>query len=208
MELPKTAKDAQDLIAALEAEIRKLRAKSVISDEDLLAFKWPDNSKFSRELRKWEQPGYDPKQHPYPRMMYQAFKVNGRVVCMATTPSRFGFADDDSWKRACDQAEEFTRQCQIIVQDEEDETRHHADGWREGPAEAVAHVNYLEDMIAKAAAERHASDRRFGEKAREEAAEVDASTPDHVPEVTGQNLEEARDQTRQDRGARRRAIVT
>ena len=57
-------------------------------------------------------------------------------------------------------------------------------GWRNSAEEAIAHIRSLEgEMKMAAAAERLYKDKSMSEKAQREAAAIDASTPDILPEI-------------------------
>jgi len=117
------------------------------------------------ELAKWEQPGYDPRQHPYPKMLYKAKKRQG-ALCVG-----------DPYDEA------FSASCQHTVKSEAEKRKANDEGWRDSPTEALQHAEALEKAISDAAAHRAFEDRNMSEPAKAEAAAADAETADHVAEV-------------------------
>lgn len=169
----------------------------------------PD-SPYGKELEKWEQhrtkyvreydehgnpgmPGNPYAYREYPKMLYKAkvHPISGQALCMAPPPDPYAFERPDRYERAVLEAERFTGQCQVIVKNEEEERKLKNDGWRNSPADALARFETQQREIGNAAAERHHADRSMSEKARAEVAAVDASTSEHVPDPSAQDIREA-----------------
>jgi hypothetical protein len=109
----------------------------------------------------------------FPKMVYKARRPDSGGPILCVDPR------DEAW----------TGRNQMIVNDESEWMRAKDDGWRDTPQEAVAHANALEDAIAMAAAQRAYEDKRLSEKARAEAAAVDAASFEHVPEIPERPLD-------------------
>jgi len=126
-----------------------------------------------KELSKWDKPYRFEK---FPQMVYRAQfnPISGRHEVLVR---RDILSKDEAI------LEQFNASCQLIVQNEDQLARAHADGWRESPKEALAHHEGQLDALAKAAAERAYTDRKMSEKARAEAAAADASTADQLGEI-------------------------
>lgn len=153
------------------------------------------HSETAKELAKWEQhptkyvaeglqPGNPYRFVPYPKMVYMARQTHsGKWAVTEQAPPQFGFQDLNAWDRACQAAAHFTESCQRIVNSEEEEKRAMEEGWRATPQGAMEWRESLEKAIGQAAAERNYRDRSMGEKAKEEAAQVEAETFGHVAEI-------------------------
>jgi hypothetical protein len=133
-------------------------------------------SELGKELAKWEQPDYDPKQHPFPRMLYKAQRRPDGTVSV-------GEARDDLFGGQPGAAEAFSATCQMIVNDETELIRFVEMGWRQHPLEALEHFEEKEKFLSDATAHRHHDDRNMGDAAKKEAAAADAATAEHLPEV-------------------------
>ena len=152
-------------------------------------------SNFTKEMAAWEQrpseytigglkPGRPFKFEAFPRMMYLAHQTNnGKWMVSMEQPSRFGFPDDNSWDRACQEALRFNEGCQRVVNDEAEYKRAKDEGWRETPKDAMEFREALEKAIGDAAAERNYRDRNMGEKAKEEVAAAEAEHFGHLAEI-------------------------
>lgn len=160
-------------------------------------------SGYSKELLRWNlrrdqylelpdgspdysKPGYRPVGHEqFPLMLYKAVKnQNGKLVCMESLPSPYGFADAAQYDRACLAAEHFTKQCQKIVRSESEERDAKRQGWKDTPDEALAHAEGLEVDIANAAAEAQYAAQRMSTKARAELEAAEAAAgPNHATDV-------------------------
>jgi len=166
-------------------------------------------SAYLRELAQFEQfhsrftagvdagPGNPYSYRPFPKMVYRAEHHNGKVCCMAAPPDPNEYRDGREYERAAALADRFTEKCQRIVQDQTEYSRAMEDGWREGPAEAIAHVLQRDRVVADETAERNYQDRNVGAGARREMAEVERATGgEHQPEITGRAVAEAKDHRR------------
>src|SRR5216117_3722979 len=70
-----------------------------------------------------------------------------------------------------------------IVGDEQEERNLLSRGFVRGPEQALARLEYQEQELARAAAERAYADQRLSDKAKQEAAKVDESTIQHLGEI-------------------------
>ena len=133
-------------------------------------------SEIVKERERWEQRNYDPRNHPFPKMLYMARqRPDGKVST--------GETDDTQFRNVPGGAEQFTKTCQRIVRSE-DELRHAKDeGWRESQAQALEHHEYLRKLVADAAAHRAYEDRNMSEAAKREIAAAAAETDGHLAEV-------------------------
>lgn len=134
-------------------------------------------SDLGKELLKWERkPGYDPEQHPYPKMLYRAqHRPDGKRSVGEVLDSLFG--------GAAGSAEQWTTRCQMTVNDDVEKSRAYEQGWRDSPQEALEYLEARDNAASNATAERHASDLRMSEKAQREAAAADQATLRQLPEV-------------------------
>jgi len=133
-------------------------------------------SDYGKELAKWEQPNYDPKAHSFPMMVYKAQRRPDGVPTVSET-------NDELFGGQPGAAELFSTSCQLIVNDEREETRAIEMGWRRGPKEAMEFFEEREKALAASAAHRAHDDKNMSDKAKAEAAAVEASTVEHVAEV-------------------------
>ena len=132
----------------------------------------PD-SELGKELAKWNRPYV---YRPFPKMLYMARKRPDGIVSIQET-------DDRIFGTTPGAADAFTATCQKIVKDESEMQRALEAGWRESQAEALEHHEKREQYKGNVAAHRLYEDRNMSEAARAEAAAVDASTEEHVPEI-------------------------
>jgi hypothetical protein len=153
----------------------------------------PAESKAGIEVARWERPfDYRPENHPYPRMLYKAFKGSDGVVrCMGTEPrSRHLFISDEQFRSAIEDAKIFTEQCQKIVQNDEEKNRAFSDGWRDTPNEAIEAAKHWETVIlGEVAANRAFGERNMSEQAQVEIKAIEASTPNILPEIPEARLD-------------------
>jgi hypothetical protein len=140
------------------------------------------NSEYNKELAKWNAPR--PKTL-FPQMLYKAQRTpgSGKWATSMEAPSRFGFPDDVSWDRACQEAVRFAETCQRIVQDETERSRAMEDGWRPSPSLAVEAMQEKDKVIGDEAAQRAYRDRNMSEKAQAEVEQFEASSFGHQPEI-------------------------
>jgi hypothetical protein len=152
------------------------------------------NSPFGKEMAKFQQfpsewgpPGnpYDPNNiREYPKMLYQAQEWKGKVVCMAPEPDALEYDSTGAWERDQERARRFNEQCTRTVNNEDEERRLIADGWRLEPGAAVEAGLERQKALSTAAAERAHADRNMSEPAKREVeAVVEARGGLHVAEV-------------------------
>jgi len=136
-----------------------------------------EESQLGKELLKWERkPGWNPENHPFPRMLYRAqHRPDGRRSVGEVLDSLFGGAPGS--------AEQWSRRCQLTVNDESEQSKALEAGWRFTPQEALEHLESRDNAVSQATAERHAADARMGELARREADLADLTTLKHLPEI-------------------------
>lgn len=154
-------------------------------------------SDVGKEALKFEQPNYRPELHPYPRMLYRAFKCEDGIVRAdaGAPPRRSLYGSEDAYREALARDDEFNNRCRVIVgqkpmsreQAEAEHRKYKEMGWYDNADEAVEAVKNFETLIkGAAAAERAHRDRGMSEKAKEEVAKIEASTPDILPEIPEQ----------------------
>ena len=133
-------------------------------------------SALGKELATWEQPNYRPSEHPFPKMLYRAqHRPDGRRSVGEVLDSVCGGAEGS--------AQQWSRQCQLTVNDESEMVRAFESGWRKTPQEALDYLEAQDNSKSNLTAERHASDARMSELAQREAAAVDHSTLKQIPSV-------------------------
>ena len=141
-------------------------------------------SEMGKELLKFEQAGYNPKNNPYPTTLFKALKrEDGVVKCMDSMPSPYGWINDAQYAKEVTRVESFNRQCQREVPSLEAEKAAYAEGWRDTPNGAMEAHEKLERWIGDEAAKRAHQDRSMSERAQKEIAVAEAATPEHVAEV-------------------------
>jgi hypothetical protein len=150
-------------------------------DESLekIGWSWQDLPRahpYRREMEKWEQRGYNPANHPYPKMLYRAQQRPDGAWSVGEALDRMISGQPGS-------AEQFSNSCQTIVKSEEEHRKAREQGWRDSSKEAMEYRELLDKSIADAAAYRHWQDRNLSEAAKAEAEEADAATMEHVAEV-------------------------
>lgn len=139
-------------------------------------------SALGKELQKWERkPDWTPEKHPFPKMLYRAQnrpdgkRSVGEVNDSMVTPSGV-----QPYPGA---AEQWTRRCQLTVNDESEMQKAFEQGWRKTPQEALDALEAREAAVTQQTAERHYTDARMSEKAQREASEVDHSTLKQIPAI-------------------------
>jgi len=145
-------------------------------------------SELGKELLKWEQhmsymiprgksPGNPYEYRPYPRMLYKAAKrANGKVMCG-------DLADDYATEREQQDAQRFTRNCQLIVKSDDEERTAKNQGWCESPQAAIDAFERMEQERGNASAQVLYKAQTMGDVAQRELAEAGAQTHDHVTDV-------------------------
>ena len=133
---------------------------------------YPSNSFFAKEMRRWNAAKRDGGENAngfekFPQMVYKAGRPasGGPIVCIHPTD------------------EGFTRRNQLTVNSEEELERAKRAGWRETTEEAIEYATKLEDGVSDEAAVHQNRVKRMSPAAQREAAEADASTAEHVPEL-------------------------
>jgi hypothetical protein len=124
-------------------------------------------SSYAREMAKWEMgySPYGPPGRPRETVGHQAYPA----ACYRMSRSKTNG--------------DFVIESFILAESPEHKARLEAQGYREGRAAAQAHVEELEQAVARAAAERAYADRNLGEKAKAEAAKIEDATSGHVGEI-------------------------
>ncbi len=143
------------------------------------------SSAMGKELMKWEKPhNWNAADHVFPKMLYKAQKRHdGKVMCMESNPSPFGWINDAQYERECDRVLAFNRSCQMVVNDEQDQKRAEADGWRETVKDALEAHEKWERMMGDEAARLAHADRNLSAAAKKEREAADAATHEHLVEV-------------------------
>ena len=132
----------------------------------------PD-SEYGKELAKWNV------KRPFaafPKMLYRAQKRPDGIVSVQETDDRLFGGNPGA-------AEAWTATCQKTVKDEYEMQKAMEGGWRKSHAEALEHFEKREQYKGNVAAHRAYEDRNMSEAAKSEAAAVEASTEEHVPEI-------------------------
>jgi len=144
---------------------------------------------YARELQAWNTPkrfgGHAPNGHEeFPRMLYRAqVRANGKAACMADPPSPYGWRDANEYDRACMEAEQFTRSCQRVVENADEQDRAASQGWRSSPHAALQAHTDAQIALGTAAAEEAYRVQRMTELARAEFDAADRDTHEHVADV-------------------------
>lgn len=163
---------------------------------------YSDDSEYGREMWRWNHtvrethPADEDKPEAlrlhgmrpatlqeYPKMLYKAFAVNGKVQCMMPAPHPHDYLTLNEFDRAVLVADNFTQRCQKIVHDELDEARAKNDGWAVTPTDALQKQEACEQAIGNAAAEAAHAVQRMTAKAKEEYKAAEAETDRHVTDV-------------------------
>ena len=150
-------------------------------------------SEYEKELARWDTPrrlgGFRPDGYePYPMMLSKAIKKdNGQWSVCEMPPPRHAYppgqTGDVAWDQAVRYAEEWTKQCQLTVRNQDEYDRAIQAGWVLGQDAAIAKAKAWDKAIADAAAERNYRDRNISDRARAEVDRVEASTHEHVAEI-------------------------
>lgn len=140
-------------------------------------------SALGKELLKWERkPDWTPERFPFPKMLYKAqHRKDGK--------RSVGESDDGIFGGAPGAAEQWSRRCQLTVNNEAEETKAKQAGWRAHPQEALEYLEAQDNAKSNITAERHASDARMGEVAQREATAADmAAGLKQLPSVPEQPI--------------------
>lgn len=135
-------------------------------------------SALGKELMKWERkPDWTPEKFPFPKMLYMAHhRKDGR--------RSVGEVDDNVCGGQPGNAEQWSRRCQLTVNNEAEETKAMQAGWRAHPKEALDYLEAKDAAESNQTAERHYTDARMGQVAQREAAAADvAAGLKQLPEV-------------------------
>lgn len=135
----------------------------------------PD-SEFSKEMERHEQfpsrwgpnPGNPYTYRPFPKMLYRAEEVSGKIVCLAAPVNPAYFTDAQELERAETRADQLNKRCTMEVQSEDEMQKAMENGWRHSPEEAC---QYLEERLHQRAVDethRAYEDKGMSEKARRE----------------------------------------
>lgn len=149
---------------------------------------------YAKELAKFEQfpsqytigtePGNPYQFREFPKMLYRARHFRGKVACGAQVGRSSDYSSPQEYQQVLADAEAFTKDCQVIVNDESEQQKALESGCRFTPQEAVDFVLERDKSIATAAAERAYSDTKMSEAAQREAAEAEEqSDGQHLPEI-------------------------
>lgn len=144
---------------------------------------------YAKELARWNTPKRFGGEGPngfeeFPKMLYKAqVRANGQAVCLAPAVSPYGWRDAAEYDRACLEAEQFTRTCQLIVQNGDEQDRARSQGWANSPTDAMKVYQASLDALSTAAAEERHRVARMGEVAQREFDAADAATHAHIADV-------------------------
>lgn len=151
---------------------------------------------YGRELAKWEQhrtnytsddvpPGNPYEYRPYPKMLYKAQRhpVTGKTSVHEIPPNPILFASQQELDRAERAVEQFNRNCQRIVNTEEEHRIAKNDGWCDSTEAALEEYERRRMKDADITANRHYHDQFMSDAARREADAADASTDAHLPAI-------------------------
>lgn len=155
-------------------------------------------SNLAREMAKHEQfpskwtaaamtgPGNPYTYRAVPKMVYRAERYNGQPACMAAPPDPYEFKDGREFERAEAASRKFTERCQLVVNDEREYQRAMESGYRESPKDAVDHLIARELGRNNETAHRLHDDRNLSEPAKREAAAIEATADEPLPEIPEQ----------------------
>ena len=170
-----------------------------------------EGSNYANEMAKFEQfpSRYGQAGNPYvkrefPKMVYRAQVWKGKIACGAQAADPNVFPNPNDFHREEELARRFTESCQMTVNDERELQRAMENGYREGPAEAVAYLEARQRDQGKAAAERNYQDRNMSEPAKAEAAVAVAEAFDrgeHLAAVPEQPIKRRRGRPRKNHEA-------
>ena len=124
-------------------------------------------SQLGKELELWERkPDWKPENHVFPRMLYRAeHRPDGKRSVGEVLDSLCG-----GYAGA---AEQWSRRCQLTVENEAQQSKAFESGWRESPREALERLEALDNAKGNETAERHYKDARMSGPAQREAAAAD-----------------------------------
>ena len=157
---------------------------------------WSPASPYVKEMRKWEQfpsewtvksrPGNPYVFREFPKMLYKAQRQpNQQVACLLPYPDPYEFDRADLYQQEVLRRESFNRSCTKVVGNESEERIAKGQGWANSALAAMELHEAAEQAIGNAAAETAYQARRMSEQAREEYTHAEASTHQHVTDVTG-----------------------
>ncbi len=137
-------------------------------------------SQLGKELEKWERkPDWRPENNQYPKMVYRAqHRPDGKRSVGEVLDSVCG-----------GNAEQWSRRCQLTVQNEYEHQRARENGWRDHPHEALEYLEARDNSVAAETATRHFHDARMSEKAQREASSADHETLKHLPSMPEQRVD-------------------
>jgi len=143
-------------------------------------------SALGKELELWERkPDWRSENHVFPRMLYRAMHRPDNVRSVGEVlDSRCVEPGQPVYAGA---AEQWTRRCQLTVENEAQQSKAFETGWRESPREALEYLEARDNAKGNETAERHYKDARMSEPAQREAAAADkAAGLKQVPSVPEQ----------------------
>ena len=138
-------------------------------EEDLARFEWPKNSAMWLEEKRWNTPkrnggmnanGYE----EFPKQVFKARRHEDGGPYFVIDPK------DEKWSQGS------YHDCK----DENEYENYLKNGWSKSSQEALEFANLEDDRIARAAAERHAADKKLSRLARAEVLEKDRQAENHV----------------------------
>lgn len=122
---------------------------------------------------KWgPNPGNPYVKREFPKMLYRAEEVNGKIVCYAPPPDSANFTDAQELERAEEKTRKFNGQCTFIVNSEEEMSQKMESGWRESIAEACAYLDERLRERGRQEAHREFEDRNMSPQAKAEVKAV------------------------------------
>jgi hypothetical protein len=153
----------------------------------------------SDELRKWEQhntiyamtpdgdfkPGNPYVFRPYPKMLFKATKnpKTNKMSVGEVQPAPWLYTNMQDLERDTNFVEGFNRQCQKIVQNEDEHLKAKGQGWCDLQEDALAQAEREYEAMAEEAARVHYQVARMGELAKREFNEADRATSKHILDV-------------------------
>lgn len=149
-----------------------------------MPIEWSSESNYKKEMERWNKSRREGGENrrdenlQYPKMLYKAQRhpLSNKYE-VAITKDELSL-DGTTITLS---AERFNATCQKLVNDENEEARHRADGWMPTQAEAMEYVESLAREVAHAAATRAYEDRNMSEKAKAEMALIEEkSGTEHV----------------------------
>lgn len=125
----------------------------------------------------------------FPMMLYRAQQIPpglpnaGKYATACAEPRRFGYRDEDEFIAAKQAAIEFTTDCQIIVQDEDQLLLRRGQGYRESQKDAKSIAEGSRIGRGNEAHARNQGERNMSEKALSERDEAEAGHFGHLPTI-------------------------